>query len=249
MEFERVLAVRTNKTIYRDGERAVKVFGDGFKESDILNEALNHARAEETGLPVPALLEVCKIEGKWAIITQFIAGKTLARRMDEEPVRREEFLERFVSLQLEVQGKRSPLMNRLHDKMYRKITEAELTDATKFELHKRLSTLPARASVCHGDFNPSNIILTDDDRAYILDWSHVTQGTGAADAARTFLLFSLENKPDLAERYLSLYCKKAGVQRADVQRWIPIVAASQSVKGRPEERELLLRWADVAEYQ
>ena len=49
MEFERVLAVRTNKTIYRDGERAVKVFGDGFKESDILNEALNHARAEETG--------------------------------------------------------------------------------------------------------------------------------------------------------------------------------------------------------
>ena len=77
----------------------------------------------------------------------------------------------------------------------------------------------------------------------------MTQGTPAADAARTYLLFSLENRPDLAERYLTLYCHRAGVSRGDVQRWVPIVAASQSVKGRPEERELLLRWADVAEYQ
>lgn len=249
MEFERVLAVRTNKTVYRDGGRAVKVFGEGFSKADILNEALNHARAEETGLPVPALLEVCKIEGNWAIVTEFVPGKTLARRMDEEPERREEYLERFVALQMEVHQKRSPLMNRLGDKMYRKITESELPDATKFELHKRLATLPARASVCHGDFNPSNIILTDDGTAYILDWSHVTQGTPAADAARTFLLFSLEGKHELAEAYLALFCKKSGVPRGDVQRWIPIVAASQSVKGCPEERELLLRWADVAEYQ
>ena len=146
MEFERVLAVRTNKTVYRDGDRAVKLFGEDFRESDILNEALNHARAEETGLPVPALLEVCKIEGRWAIVTRFIPGKTLARRMDEEPEKREAYLERFVALQVEVQSRRSPLMNRLHDKMYRKITEAELTDATKFELHKRLASLPARAA-------------------------------------------------------------------------------------------------------
>lgn len=98
MEFERVLAVRTNKTVYRDGDRAVKLFGEDFRESDILNEALNHARAEETGLPVPALLEVCKIEGRWAIVTRFIPGKTLARRMDEEPEKREAYLERFVAL-------------------------------------------------------------------------------------------------------------------------------------------------------
>lgn len=249
MEFERVLAVRTNKTVYRDGSHAVKVFGEDFKESDILNEALNHARAEETGLPVPALVEVCKIDGRWAIITELIPGETLSRRMEKEPERREEYLERFVALQLLVHAKRSPLMNRLTDKMYRKISEADLPDATRFELHKRLAALPARANVCHGDFNPSNIILTDDDEAFILDWSHVTQGTPAADAARTFLLFSLEGTAELAEQYLSLFCKKSGTPRTDVQRWIPIVAASQSVKGRPEERELLLRWADVVEYQ
>jgi hypothetical protein len=34
-----------------------------------------------------------------------------------------------------------------------------------------------------------------------------------------------------------------------VQKWIPIVAASQSVKGKPEERELLFRWVDVVDYE
>ena len=33
-----------------------------------------------------------------------------------------------------------------------------------------------------------------------------------------------------------------------VQRWMPIVAASQSVKGNEEERQFLLSWVDVADY-
>ena len=33
-----------------------------------------------------------------------------------------------------------------------------------------------------------------------------------------------------------------------VQKWMPIVAASQSVKGNAKEREFLLSWANVVEY-
>ena len=31
--------------------------------------------------------------------------------------------------------------------------------------------------VCHGDYNPSNIIMSENG-PYILDWSHATQGNG-----------------------------------------------------------------------
>ena len=34
-----------------------------------------------------------------------------------------------------------------------------------------------------------------------------------------------------------------------VQKWIPIVAASQSVKGKPEERDFLLHWANIMDYE
>ena len=53
----------------------------------------------------------------------------------------------------------------------------------------------------------------------------------------------------LAEKYLSLFCKKSDTAKQYVQQWIPIVAARQSLKGKPEERDLLIRWASVCEYE
>ena len=69
------------------------------------------------------------------------------------------------------------------------------------------------------------------------------------DAARTYLLFALSGDEKTAEAYLKLFCEKSETQRQYVQKWIPIVAASQSVKGKPEERELLFRWVDVVDYE
>ena len=133
--------------------------------------------------------------------------------------------------------------------MDRKIIQTELPTATKYDLHTRLESMPRHNKLCHGDFNPTNIIIRDDGTPFILDWSHATQGNASADVARTYLLFVLEGKEALAEKYLSLFCKKSDTAKQYVQQWIPIVAASQSLKGKPEERDLLIRWASVCEYE
>ena len=239
----------TTKTIYRDGDKVIKVFNEGYSKADILNEALNQARVEETGLNIPKLEEVTKIDGKWAIIIDYVPGKTLARLMEENPDKIDEYLEKFVDLQLEVQSKRAPLLNKLKDKMSRKISETDLDATTRYDLHTRLESMPKHNKVCHGDFNPSNIIISDNGTAYILDWSHATQGNASADVARTYLLFCLSGDTELAEKYLNLFCKKSDTAKQYVQHWLPIVAASQSVKGKPEEREFLLKWVDVVDYE
>ena len=41
---DRIIAVRTGKTVYRDGDTAVKVFDADYAKPDILSEALNQAR-------------------------------------------------------------------------------------------------------------------------------------------------------------------------------------------------------------
>ena len=142
------------------------------------------------------------------------------------------------------------MLNHLTDKMQRKISQTKLDATTRYELHTRLAGMQRHNKVCHGDFNPSNIILREGDGVpFILDWSHVTQGNASADVARTYLLFYLQGRPELADRYLRLFCKLSDTPRQYVQQWMPIVAASQSVKGKPEELELLYAWANVAEYQ
>ena len=249
MELKKIVAVRTNKTVYRDGNHAVKVFDEDFVTSNVLNEALNQARVQEAGLNVPGVVEVLKIDGKWAIVSDFIEGKTLQQLMDEHPEKLDEYLNMFVNIQLDMHSRKAPNLNKLQDKMHAKISASTLTATNRYELHTRLNAMPRHDKVCHGDFNPSNIIIRNDGTPFILDWSHATQGNASADAARTYLLFSLANQTDLAEKYLVLFCKKADIARQYVQQWIPIVAASQSVKGKPEEREFLLRWADVVDFE
>ena len=249
MNLDRVIAVRNNKTVYRDGERCVKVFNSDYSKADVLNEALNQARIEETGLHSPKVLEVGMLEGKWAIVSEFIKGKTLSQLMEEEPEKKDEYLSRFVELQLEVQSKTSPLLIKLKDKMSRKIQQADLDANTRYDLLTRLEGMPKHSKVCHGDFRPSNIIITPENEAYILDWSHVTQGTASADAARTYLLFWLKGDLEGAEKYLELFCEKSHTDKHYVQKWMPIVAASQSVKGNEHEREFLLSWATVVDYE
>ena len=250
MKLDRIIAVRTGKTVYRDGNKVIKVFDSEYSKADILNEALNQARIEETGLNIPKVLEVTMIDGKWAIITEYIEGKTLAQLMKEEPEKLDEYLEKFVDLQIEVHSKKAPLLNKLKDKMDRKITQTDLDATTRYELHTRLEAMPKHKKVCHGDFNPSNIIIRKDDGTpFILDWAHATQGNASADVARTYLLFCLEGDKEKADKYLDLFCKKSDTAKQYVQKWLPIVAASQSVKGKPEEREFLLSWVNVMDFE
>lgn len=249
MKLDRVIAVRNNKTIYRDGDRCVKVFNAEYSKADVLNEALNQSRIEETGLNIPKILEVTMVDGKWAIVSEFIKGKTLAQLMEENEDKRDEYLELLVDLQLEVNSKTCPLLNKLKDKMNRKIEQTELDATTRYDLHTRLEGMPKHKKVCHGDFNPSNIVITEDGTPYILDWAHVTQGNASADAATTYLLFKLAGDDALAERYLDMFCEKSNTLKQYVQKWMPIVAASQSVKGKKEEREFLLGWVNVVDYE
>ncbi len=242
MKLDRVIAVRNNKIIYRDGDRCVKVFSTDYSKADVLNEALNQARIEETGLKIPKILEVTVVDGKWAIVSEFIKGKTLAQLMKEEPEKKEEYIGWLVDLQLEVHSKKCPLLGKLKDKMNRKINSCDVDATTRYDLHTRLEDMPKHNKVCHGDFNPSNVIVTEDGTPYIIDWSHVTQGNASADAARTYLLFCLEGDNEGAKKYLELFTEKSDIPKRYVQKWMPIVAASQSVKGKKKEREFLLSW-------
>ncbi len=245
-----ILLERPNKVIYRDGNYAVKQFDTNYSTSDVLNEALNQARVEETGLPIPKLVEVRKKDEKWEIVMDYIPGKTMKQLLEEDPSREDEILDRFVDIQLSIHATVAPAaLNKLKDKMQRKISETTLDATTRYELHTRLESMPKHKKVCHGDLGLGDVIITPEGKYYIIDWAHATQGNASADAARTFLKFSLTYGEERANKYLDLFCKKSDTAKQYVQRWMPIVAASQSVKGHEAERDLLLKWVNVVEYE
>ena len=142
MNLERIIAVRNNKTLYRDGDKCIKVFNAEYSKADVLNEALNQARIEEIGLNVPKVLDVTTIDGKWAIVTEYIEGKTLSTLIKENPDKKAEYIELLVDLQMQVHAKRAPLLNRLKDKLDAKIAKTNLFATTRYYLHTRLEEMP-----------------------------------------------------------------------------------------------------------
>ena len=225
--------------------------GNGTEHDDMIlgEDVVSTFDVEETGLNVPKLREVTVIDGKWTIISEFIRGKTLEQLMKESPEKKEELLRRFVSLQIKTQGVVCEGLISLKEKMILNISRSDLVATTRYDLLTRLESMPKHNKLCHGDFNPSNIIITPDDKAYVRDWSHATQGNASADVARTYLLFWLNGDIDGAEKYLDLFCAKSHTAKQYIQKWMPIVAASQTVKGNEAEREFLNSWIDVVDYE
>ena len=237
------------KKLYREGDRLVKSFDSSYSKAGILNEAVNQARVEETSLNIPKVLGVSVIDGQWSLIWEYIEGETLEELMQKYPEKEDEYLDFFVDLQVRMSKEKVPLLGHLRDKMHAKISASSFPATVRYDLHVRLDSLPRHKKLCHGDFQPSNVIIAKDGTPYIIDWSHATQGNGSADAARTYLIMKLQGRDELAEKYLKLYCLKTDTARQYVQRILPIVAASQSVKKRPEEQEFLAKWVNVVDWQ
>ena len=79
---DNIIAKRKNKIIYKDRDKVIKLFVEDYSKSNILNEALNHARVEEgTNLNIPKLNEVTMIDNHWALINDYIEGMTLEELM------------------------------------------------------------------------------------------------------------------------------------------------------------------------
>ena len=246
---ENLIIKRPNKEVYKSGDCIVKLHEKDHPKSDVFNEAVNNTRAEETGLPVPAVKELVEIDGKWALVMEYVEGTTLEELMDKNPDKLEMYMEQFVDLQLDIHSKKSPLVNKQKDKLNRQINSLKIIDATtRYELLARLEGMPKHTKLCHGDYNPTNVVMGKDGKLTVIDWAHVTQGNASADAAMTYLWFALKNQ-DRADLYLSMYCKKSDTARQYVQKWLPIVAASQLTKDNELEKDFLMRWVDVMDFE
>ncbi len=237
---------RHNKVVYQDGNRLIKVFNDRKPGSDVFNEALNNARITEAGGRVPRVLEVSQVrdgewEGSWAIALNFIPGRSLADILDEGGARADEYFDQFVELQIEVQTADAPLLNRQKDKLRRMINKVKTIDpSVRFDLQMRLDGIKGGNKVCHGDFVPSNIIVPDDgSEPYVCDWAHVSAGIPEVDAAQTYLLLMMEDEK-LAQKYLTLYSKKADMAKQIIMHWVPVVAAAELARGRKQREKFLM---------
>ncbi|MCB6616128.1 phosphotransferase [Ruminococcus sp. 210702-SL.1.03] len=251
MELKNFVASGDIYDVYESDGLAIRVYKDEKYKEKCLYAALTHARVETTlglsSIKMPVLHEVSLIDGKWAISMDWINGKTLGQLIDENPDKAEMYIDKLVDIQCEIHAQYMPLLSKLKDKLARQIKSlGQIDEIKKYELLTRLDSMPKHIKLCHNNFSPDCVILNDEG-TYVLNWGSARQGNASADVAKTYLLLSLK-RPQYADMYLQKYCQKTGTSKKYVQQWLPIVAAAQLDRGIESEKEFLMRWLDVVEY-
>jgi tRNA A-37 threonylcarbamoyl transferase component Bud32 len=212
-------------TIYKGGDRAVKVYNDGcikFAE----HEAQMQTYAYHAGLPVPAVYGISKTgDGRTALEMELILGRPIFYPGIPKE-NRNSAIETLVRLQCAVHKIKAEGLPCQTDMLkYRiennhDIKESRVKDGM-LALLTRLDK--GEDCLCHGDFHALNTLF-DGEKSWIIDWGAASSGSPLADACRSYLLFRLY-VTRYAETYLRTFCKISGASKDDVLAWLPIAAA------------------------
>ncbi len=232
------IAIGNTAKVYLYENRIFKVFNDYLPDMESLYEVDKQKYAYSCGLSVPRILDVTKIDGKQAIIMEYIKGRTFGEIISENMEKAEYYMDLSIDIQQKIHMIVPDSLEPMTEKLSRQIRSANnLDDRHKSALIQKLDTMTFENRLCHGDYHLFNLILTDHN-VTIIDWVDSSAGDLRADVYRTYLLYSQVSK-ELADMYLRLYCEKSGLSKDEVFQWAPIIAGarlSENVLSEKSER-------------
>ncbi|MDO6655689.1 phosphotransferase family protein [Anaerobacillus sp. 1_MG-2023] len=243
MELGHPIAAGNTAKIYIVQEKIVKVFREDLPEGTSFYEAEKQRYALSKGLPVPKVIEVTKIDGRQAIMMEKISGRTLGELLLENRNLAQHYMEMSIDIQQSIHRISADSFEPMTEKLTRQIGAADrLSQSQKTALFLKLSEMPVKKQLCHGDFHLFNLIM--DDQVTIIDWVDASAGDSRADVYRTYLLYT-QFSSELAELYLQLYCIKSGLSKGEIMEWAPIIAGARLSEGvLSEDSERLLEIVD-----
>ncbi len=199
-------------------------------------------------LLLPPVIVIVAVAMKMPAIPGITLGELFDKADEAETAR---LLDIFIDLQVKIMNTEAPtLLNKQRNKLAGMIGRVkEIDPSTRYDLQMRTDRMRGKHNICHGDFSPSNVIVGEDGNLYVCDWTHVTRGLDAADAATTYCILK-SSRPALADAYLDAYSKKTDTPKQVIDYWVPVVAAAELARGREREHDILLTFIEgVADYE
>lgn len=186
MQFDRIIALRNDRTIFRNSDRCIKIFNPNYPMTLALKEALNCTIAETAGIPVPRVLDVTRIDNSPAIVFEYIAGKTLEQLYAADNGSVYRLLRILIDVQSEIHRAVCP-------RIYGSWPAEQISSSSCF---------------CHYSLDFSNIVLSPAGKPYVLDWETADYGEPALDKEITHSLLLKSISPEIAKEYLLYACQE-----------------------------------------
>ncbi len=255
---------RTAEILAWDNGRVLRLFREGASRAYALRELEISRAIHEAGLPSPAVYPaktedgLIEVGNRIGFIMDRVDGPSMLRVLTAKPWKMVQFSRVFARLHHMVHATTATGLPAQRERLYHVIDRIaeDIGANTAAQIHTAVDALPDGNAVCHGDFHPDNILMSEQGPV-IIDWGPATSGNPAGDVAWTIHLFRHGGTPpgmSLFQRlvlnvfrqiflciYLRAYLKESTMSRAFVKQWEPPIAALRLGDGIPEERKYLLQ--------
>ena len=257
--FSRPIAYGRTAEIYAWQEgQVLKLFYNWFELEDIEYEARIARTIHASGLPVPAVGDIIRVNGRNGVVYQRVDGDTMWKELSRKPWSVLDYARRMAELHAEMHTRSIqadiPLQRQ---KLVSKIRHAEALPAhLRSKALAALETMPCGDRLCHGDFHPGNVLMTAQGEI-IIDWVDASRGNPLADLARTTILAlgaaeTCQIQGSLRKAfvrifhaaYIRYYFKLRPGGEDEYNRWLPIVAAARLSEKISEVEKWLIAKAE-----
>jgi uncharacterized protein (TIGR02172 family) len=265
---------RTAEIYHWDQEHVLKLFYDWVGLESIENEARIACTVYKSGLPVPEVSKMVRVNNRHGLIYQRVYGDSLYKAAQGKPWNVIRYLRRSAELHAEIHS--HSISAGLPSQ--RQVLERQIRQAVGLPSHLRakalaaLDAMPDGYQLCHGDFWGGNILMSPQGEV-IIDWNRASYGNPLADLARTTNAAMAFLKTNQVRRGFLSYGKSKWSQvknsllriivrvtypiyvrryfqlrpggEDEYQRWLPIVAAARLVDEIPELDGMLIEQVET----
>jgi aminoglycoside phosphotransferase (APT) family kinase protein len=248
------------ETLAWDEGRVLRLLKDPGHADRLGRERIALAAARDAGLPVPRGYGPHTVDGRPGLVLERIDGANLLDLLARRPWLLPRVARVLGETHAQVHGAtvRAGLPT-VHGIIRQAIGSPLVPDRFRGPAERALAGLPDGDTLCHWDFQPTNVILSSAGPR-VIDWSFAARGHPAADVARTRLILAIGEAPAnagfvirrldavgrgaLAHLYLRAYAGSRPIEPQLVKRWLPLVALPRLTANFPEERDRLIALID-----
>jgi uncharacterized protein (TIGR02172 family) len=239
---------------WKEGQ-VLKLFYEWFPASAIEYEARVAQGVYASGMPSPKPGELLTLAGRLGLVYERLDGLTMLHVFEKQPWRVKALAHQFAELHVAMHAISTCEPPPQRERLQRKIQEAKpLSESLKQAALQELAALPHGERLCHGDFHPDNIMMTSKGPV-VIDWIDVASGHPLADFTRTALLIRFGSAPPATsllglvvrwgrntfyKTYHQRYFELSKLNPADVEAWIPVIAAARLSEDIQSEESTLL---------
>jgi len=238
------------------GDRVLKLFQPDFSNEVIEREFNNASRIARAGVRTPNAYEMLSVDGRSGIVYQRVYGEMVDTMLQRNILRGPLYMRQMADTLAGLHRARVDVdLRPLPEVCAARIQRAPyLSDEVKARLIAHLHKLPAGDSVVHADYHYRNVLISSEG-AVVIDWPDALRGNPLMDLARSYVIFSEDRRDELPnplmrrlyplvmtrlrDTFVRHYLRLTGSNWADVQPWLPLMAAARLNESSAQHQQLL----------